>query len=275
MIDPRATVATKVNGPSMAIASWFDELCTLWSGGFDAGLLSEGILGEPCERLRIQPGGEGDKYGDGESYGLSAGHDRTGRFAGLLEPGVDDDAEVVVERGNDVEDGEDGEHGMVRLDERKENEVLAHEAGGGRDDGTREHEDEKQDGGSGVALVERVQVLEFFADDALLAEHDDYSERAGSHEDVGEQVVGNSRRSGFGESSSSFVPGEEAEQDVTHVRNRGIGEQTFHIRLCQSGEVAPGERCNGYAGNKINPRLVRWRENRTQQPQEQRKTSGL
>src|SRR5260370_8827729 len=153
MSPPTATAATKVNGTSMALCAWFDELWTLWRGGFGAGLLSEGIVGEPGERLRIQPGGEGDKYGDGESYGLSAGHDRTGRFAGLLEPGVDDDAEVVVERGNDVEDGEDGEHGMVRLDERKENEVLAHEAGGGRDSGEREHEDEKQDGGSGAALV--------------------------------------------------------------------------------------------------------------------------
>src|SRR5947207_14272407 len=57
-----------------------------------SGLLSEGILGEPRERLRIQPRGEGDKHCDGERHDLRAGHDGTGGFAGLLEPGVHDDA---------------------------------------------------------------------------------------------------------------------------------------------------------------------------------------
>src|SRR5438552_19022679 len=93
-------------------------------GSESSGLLSEGILGEPRERLRIQPGSEGDKHGDAESHGLCAGHDGAGSFAGLLEPSVDDDAEVVVKRGDDVENSEDRKDRMVRLDERKENEIL-------------------------------------------------------------------------------------------------------------------------------------------------------
>src|SRR5437667_12459392 len=96
-------------------------------GSESSGLLSEGILSELSERLRIQPGGEGDKHGDAESHGLCAGHDGAGSFAGLLEPGVDDDAEVVVKRGDDVENGENGKNGMVRLDGRKGNEILTQE----------------------------------------------------------------------------------------------------------------------------------------------------
>jgi hypothetical protein len=42
---------------------------------------------------------------------------------------------------------------MVRFDERKENEILAHKAGGGRDAREGEHEDEQQDSGGGAALV--------------------------------------------------------------------------------------------------------------------------
>src|SRR5437870_13866445 len=84
-----------------------------------SGLLSEGILGEPRERLRIQPCGEGDKYGDAESYGLCAGHDGTGSFTGLLEPGVHNDTEVIVKGGDDVENSENGEHRMVRREHPK------------------------------------------------------------------------------------------------------------------------------------------------------------
>src|SRR5437867_3384663 len=121
----------------MAMAVWLEmSFAFSRTGEVDSefsGLLSEGILGELSERLRIQPGGEGDKHGDAKGDGLRVGHDGAGSFAGLLEPGVHDDAEVVVKRGNDVENRKYGENGMVRLDERKENEILTHETGGGRD----------------------------------------------------------------------------------------------------------------------------------------------
>src|SRR5258708_6966460 len=94
-----------------------------------SGLLSEGILGEPRERLRIQPGGERDKHGDAEGYGLSAGHGWTRRIAGLLQPGVHDNAEVIVERRHAIKQSKNREHRMARFDQRKENEILAHEAG--------------------------------------------------------------------------------------------------------------------------------------------------
>src|SRR5437667_9253595 len=108
-------------------------------GSESSGLLSEGILSELSERLRIQPGGEGDKHGDAESHGLRAGHDGAGSFAGLLEPSVDDDAEIIVERGNDVENSKNGENRMVRLNQRKENRMLDHEAGRWRDASKRKH----------------------------------------------------------------------------------------------------------------------------------------
>src|SRR5713226_9512756 len=168
-IAPPITIApTKVNGNSRARAGC-DERSADFFGPDDCEelsscLLSEGILGEPRERLRIQPGGEGDKHGDAEGDGLGAGHNGARGFAGLLEPGVDDDAKVVVEGGNDVENGEDGEEGMVRFDEGKENEIFAHEAGRRGDAGKRKHEDQKQQCRGRAALVQTVEIVEFLAD---------------------------------------------------------------------------------------------------------------
>src|SRR5438552_16575145 len=149
-----------------------------------SGLLSEGILGELSERLRIQPCSEGERHGDAESHGLCAGHDGVGRFAGLLEPGVHDDAEVIVKRGDDVEDGKYRENGMVRLDERKENEILAHETGGGRDARKRKHKDQQQDSSGGARLVKTTQELQFLADTTFRTNNNDDRRRAGEHKDI-------------------------------------------------------------------------------------------
>src|SRR6267154_6760811 len=164
---------------------------------------------------------------------------------------------------------------MVRFDERKENEILAHEAGRRRDAGEREHEDEQQNGSGGAAIIKAVQVFEFLANESFLVKDDNHGEGARGHEHIGEQVVGDSRRSGFRQSSGGFVPRKEAEENVAHVRDGGIRQEALHIGLRQRGEVAPGERSNGDASDEINPRLVRWRENRSEQSQEQRKTCGL
>src|SRR5579859_250603 len=192
MAAPTTTGPTRVNGNSSASAGPEAKSFALFLTGvedeFSSGLSSEGILSKLGERLRIQPGGHGDKYGHAEGDGLRVAHDRTRGFAGGFEPGMDDDAEVVVERGNDIKDRKDREHGMVRFDKRKENEVLAHEAGGGRNPGKRKHEDQEQDGGGGAAIIQAVQIFQFLANEALLAQNDEDGKGAGSHEDVGEQV---------------------------------------------------------------------------------------
>src|SRR2546430_8636479 len=138
------------------------------SEGFSSGLSSEGILSEPREGLRIQPGGQRDKRSYGERDGLRVAHDGPRGFPGSLEPGVHHDAEVIVERGHDIEDREDSEDGMVRFDERKENKIFTHEARGGRNARERKHEDKEQHGGGGAAVVQAVQIFEFLADEALL-----------------------------------------------------------------------------------------------------------
>src|SRR5258708_34583130 len=97
-IAPPSTIApTKVNGSSRATADWEAKSCGFLSGGdsggFSSGLKSEGIVRELRERLRIQPRGEGNKYSHTERHGLRIAHDRTRRFARLLEPGRHDDAE--------------------------------------------------------------------------------------------------------------------------------------------------------------------------------------
>src|ERR1700740_1079322 len=132
MAAPTTTGPTRVKGSSSARAGPEAKSFALFLTGvedeFWSGLSSEGILSKLGERLRIQPGGQRDKRSYAKRHGLRAAYDGTGGFAGSLEPGVDDDAEVVVKREDDVEDREDREHGMVRFYQRKENEVLAHEA---------------------------------------------------------------------------------------------------------------------------------------------------
>src|SRR5690242_15876137 len=121
MAAPTAMGPTKVNGNSSARAGPEAKSFALFLAGgvdgFSPGLSSEGILSKLGERFRIQPGGEGDKYGYAEGDCLRAAHDGTRGLTGSFEPGMDHDAEVVVERGDDIEDGENGEHGMVRFDQ--------------------------------------------------------------------------------------------------------------------------------------------------------------
>src|SRR2546423_2090329 len=166
----------------MAMAAWLETSLAFSTTGEGesefSGLLSEGILREPRERLRIQPRGERDKHGDAEGHGLRAGHRWTRRGAGLLEPSVYDDTEVIVERGDDIKHGKDREHWMVSLDQRKENEILAHEAGRGRDAGKRKHEDQEQQCSGGGALGKAGQVVKFLAGEPLFAEEDDERKRS-------------------------------------------------------------------------------------------------
>src|SRR5712664_2450017 len=135
-IAPPTTIApTKVNCSSKASAYWDAKSCGFFggdSGGLSSSLESEGIVREPRERFRIQPGGQRDKHRYAERHGLRIGHDRMRRFTRLLEPGVHDDAEVVVKRGNDVQHREHRKHRMLRFDEREEDEILAHESRGRR-----------------------------------------------------------------------------------------------------------------------------------------------
>src|SRR5437870_9930721 len=92
---------TKVKGNSRARAGPEAKSFAVFFAGVDpvsSGLSSEGILREPCERLRIQPRGKRDKRSDTERYSLRVAHDGTRRFAGRLEPGVHHDTEIIVDR---------------------------------------------------------------------------------------------------------------------------------------------------------------------------------
>src|ERR1700692_2682708 len=228
---------TKMNGSSITIAFCCEKLLACFAAGEVSGsglsLDSKGIVSEPSERLRIQPRGESYKQRRAESYGLGAAHDWRGGVAGFLQPGVNDDAEIVVERRHDVERGENREHGMMRFDEREKDEVLAHEASRGRNPGEREHEDEEKNGGGGVALVEAVEVVEFVADDAPLAENNHDGKGADGHEGVSDQVVDDSREAGF-------VRGDETEEDVADMRDGRVGEQALDVGLRKGRQIAPG-----------------------------------
>src|SRR5260221_6634872 len=202
---------TKMKGSSMAIAFCCEKFLACFTAGETSGsglsLDSEGIVSEPGEWLRIQPRGESYKQRRAEGDRLSVGHEGRGRIAGLFQPGVNDDAEIIVDRGNEIERGEDGQHRMMRFDQREEYEVLAHEARRGRYASQRKHEDEEKNGSGRAALVEAVEVVEFVADNPALAEHDNDGEGADGHEGVGDQVVDDSRQAGF-------VASDEAKKNV-------------------------------------------------------------
>jgi len=127
-------------------------------------------VSEPGEWLRIQPRGEGYKQGGAEGDRLRVGHEWRGRIAGLFQPGVNDYPEIIVDRGNEIERGEDGQHRMMRFDEREKDEVLAHEAPPWRYASQRKHEDEEKNGSGGLRLVEAVEIVEFVADNPALAQ---------------------------------------------------------------------------------------------------------
>src|SRR6266849_5147940 len=145
MAPPTTMQPTKMNGSSITIAFCREKLFACFAAGESSGsglsLDSKGIVSQPGERLRIQPRRQGYKQGRAESDRLGAAQDRCGSIAGLLEPGVNYDAEIVVERRNDIERRENSENGMMRFDECEKDEVLAHEARRWRNACERKHED--------------------------------------------------------------------------------------------------------------------------------------
>jgi len=75
----------------------------------------------------------------------------------------------------------------------------------------------------------------------FLAKHDEDREGASGHEDVGEQVEGDSSGSVPGQLSGGFIPCKQAEQNVTHVGDGRVGEETLDVGLGEGGEIAPGK----------------------------------
>src|SRR5882757_7301313 len=272
MAPPTTMHPTKMKGSSIAIAfcreKFFPRLAEGGISGAGLSLDSKGIVSEPRERLRIQPRRQGYKQRRAEDDGLGAAHERRGGVAGLFEPSVDDHAEIVVERGNDIECGENREHGMMRFDEREKNEVLAHETCRGRNAGERKHEDKEKEGGGGAAMIESVKIVEFIADQAALAEHDNNSESAGGHEHVGDKVVDDSREAGF-------VAGDEAEKNVADVRDGRVGEEALDVGLRKGRKIAPSERGHGDAPYQAMPEGLGAKEDPDEEADEQREAGRL
>src|SRR5258708_36864356 len=107
MAPPTTMQPTKMNGSSIAVEICCVNPLACFSAGETSGsglsLDSEGIVCKTSERLRIQPRRESYKQRRAECYGLRVAHKRCGSIPGLLEPGMNDNAKIVVERGNDVE----------------------------------------------------------------------------------------------------------------------------------------------------------------------------
>src|SRR5258708_13878379 len=110
MAPPTTMHPTKMKGSSIAIAFCCEKLLAWFRAGETSGsglsLDSEGIVSEPGEWLRIQPRGESYKQGSAQGDRLRVGHEWRGRIARLFQPCVNDDAEIIVDRGNEIERGE-------------------------------------------------------------------------------------------------------------------------------------------------------------------------
>src|SRR5258708_23053114 len=267
MAPPTTMHPTKMKGSSIAIAfcreKFFPRLAAGGISGAGLSLDSEGIVSEPGERLRIQPRRQGYKQGRDEKNALGAVDEGRGGEAGLLQQSVDHAVEIVVEPENDIERGENREHGMVRFHQRQKNKILAHEARRGRNAGERKHEDKEKEGGGGATMIESVKIVEFVADQAALAEHDNNSESAGGHEHVGDKVVDDSREAGF-------VAGDEAGKNVADVRDGRVGEEALDVGLRKGRKIAPSERGDGDARYQALPEGLGAKEDPDEEADEQR-----
>src|SRR5882757_3714269 len=106
---------------------------------------------------------------------------------------------------------------MSSFDQAEEDEVLAVEAGEGRDSGEREQKNQHEYGFDRSTRVEAVQIVEFVADHVAMAQRSDHPERAQVHESVDQQINQNAFDAVGAEFSKSS--GDQAEQHVAHVRD--------------------------------------------------------
>ena len=84
----------------------------------------------------------------------------------------------------------------------------------------------------------------------LPLQHNDHGECADGHESVHEQVERHALHAGH-KALRARCRRYDAQQDVSHVRNRGVGQHALDIGLRDRGEVADRERRDGHAATSI------------------------
>ena len=153
---------------------------------------------------------------------------------------VDDDAQVVEGGHGRVEDGDDRQERQpaAALDRREDHVRLGKEAGGRRDPGQRQEEEDHQDAQRGLAAAEAGERLEAAGDARPLLERGHDGERTEIHEGVGGHVE-----------EEALEPLElaagvcrEADHHVAGVGDRGVRQHPLDVVLGDGHEVAERHR---------------------------------
>src|SRR5579863_1440003 len=285
MPPPITTPITSTKGSSIAVASCDAEVLGRLRGTGDCEAMgppnsaAEGdedrVTGESQELLGEQSGGERDDGHGRERKHLRGGNHDAHAIGGFAHPHGRNQPEIVVDRRKNVRDGDNGEDGMARLDERPKNHQLRHEAGRRRNPGERDQENQHQDGSGGIALDQAVQVVHFVANHSLPAQDDHDRERAGVEEGVGKKIESNGLEPALVQRAVLIHAGNKAEQNVADLRDRRIGKHALDVRLRDGGESSDGERENRDGGHDPDPVDTDRPEDREEQAQQQRKAGGF
>src|SRR5271156_549111 len=109
-------------------------------------------------------------------------------FARGAHPGVRHHAEVIVKAGENRKSCEDCKRRMVRFDEPLKNKIFPEKARRRWKASERKQEEQEQQSGYGIALVEAIEIVERLPDLPVLSQDDEDRKDTDGHKDIGEEV---------------------------------------------------------------------------------------
>src|SRR5580692_1569414 len=165
-------------------------------------------------------------------------------FRWLPEIHGDDHAEVVVRADDAVEGGDYHQPDNAGIESCLEREEFSEEATGGGQSQQRKQEQSETGGEDGLFRAQAGVVGEFQALFVALAEVCDYEEGADFHQSVGREIE---KDRGDAVNAAS----RKGDQNVSGMRDGGIGEHALYVGLYHGGEIAEAHRQD--RGNPYGP----------------------
>src|SRR5437588_10698587 len=200
---------TSTKGRSMTFASWRTNPSGSSRGGDGGGCESRFLSGKECgrqgqriscqtdKRFRIDASNHGDEAHHRQRDRLSGRYPRPRLAGGFAQPGVHNDSEIIIKRGNNIQSAKQRQIIMARLDQGEKDVIFPHKAGQRRNSRKRKHKDEQQQRRCGAALEKAVQVVEFVPDQSLPPQHNDDGKGSDGHEGIDKKIEGNALQPRF------------------------------------------------------------------------------
>src|SRR5262252_261312 len=165
------------------------------------------------------------------------------------------DLQVVVESEQRVQHGERRQHVMLALYQAQEDVVLSEEAGHRRNSRERQQEEKHEYRFDRLPLIQARDVVEFVADHAAVSQRRDHRKRAQVHESVDQQIHQDAFQSIHKTWASHLGTAHrnESEQHVSHMRNRGVSQQSLGVVLRERGQIGS---CHGRDRNEYHDRRI-------------------